>query len=507
MLDPSAAAIRRAEAAVRAGVPEARRDPARPACHFRPPARWMNDPNGTIHHRGWYHLFYQHNPFGDEWGEMHWGHARSRDLVRWEHLPVALAPTPEAGEAHCFSGCAWKDAAGRPVLFYSSFPEGEGRPAEQWIVRCDDALARFEKPASNPVLSLEDPDVPVFGPEWRDPFVFEEEGRTFLILGATLDGEAVVPLWEAADGSLERWRYRGILHRSPAGEVDFFECPGLLRVGDRHVLAYSAHRPVEYLCGSFDPAAGTFEPRRRGRLDHSPNLYATSFFAAEPGGRPVLVAWVRGWPGGRGWNGTLGLPRLLEPAADGGVRQRPLDALAELRDADAGESLAPESVLDDGSLAVGPPAASLEVRAVVALREARAWGLRLRRAADGETVATVRLEAGREAGDATGRPLRARIEGRTLRFRLRAGEPPAAGAGAGRPAVTEIPLPATRPDDAVEVRAFWDRSLLEVFLDGGREACTLVLDARGEPVRAEAFAEGGAARARALEAWPLEAIW
>ena len=67
-------------------------DPTRPAWHFGPPAYWMNDPNGVCWHEAWCHLFYQHNPHGDAWADMHWGHARSRDLIHWEHLPLALRP-------------------------------------------------------------------------------------------------------------------------------------------------------------------------------------------------------------------------------------------------------------------------------------------------------------------------------------------------------------------------------------------------------------------------------
>lgn len=85
--------------AVTAAVPKAESVPSRPVFHFRPPAQWMNDPNGVIHHRCWYHVFYQHNPYADKWGHMHWGHARSRDLVRWEHLPIALWPSLEVGDA------------------------------------------------------------------------------------------------------------------------------------------------------------------------------------------------------------------------------------------------------------------------------------------------------------------------------------------------------------------------------------------------------------------------
>ena len=103
-----------------AAIPLAESDPARPAYHFRPPANWNNDPNGTIFYKGWHHLFYQLNPYGSEWGHMHWGHARSRDLVNWEHLPIALWPSLEKGEEHVFSGGAIIAADGRPRLFYTS---------------------------------------------------------------------------------------------------------------------------------------------------------------------------------------------------------------------------------------------------------------------------------------------------------------------------------------------------------------------------------------------------
>ena len=83
-------------------------DLQRPQYHFLPPANWMNDPNGPLFWKGSYHLFCQHNPNGAYWGDMHWGHARSKDLVHWEHLRMALAPTPRGPDKDgCFSGSAF----------------------------------------------------------------------------------------------------------------------------------------------------------------------------------------------------------------------------------------------------------------------------------------------------------------------------------------------------------------------------------------------------------------
>ena len=89
-------------------------DPLRPQCHLLPAANWMNDPNGPIYWHGNYHMFYQYNPDGAFWGDMHWGHAISQDMVHWKHLPVALAPTPGGPDADgCFTGTAAVDRTAR----------------------------------------------------------------------------------------------------------------------------------------------------------------------------------------------------------------------------------------------------------------------------------------------------------------------------------------------------------------------------------------------------------
>src|SRR6266700_5193505 len=82
-------------------------DPLRPSCHLLPPHNWMNDPNGPIWWKGKYHLFYQLNPHAAVWGDMHWGHAVSPDMIHWRHEPMALAPTPGGPDSEgCFSGSA-----------------------------------------------------------------------------------------------------------------------------------------------------------------------------------------------------------------------------------------------------------------------------------------------------------------------------------------------------------------------------------------------------------------
>src|SRR5437868_10071466 len=126
-----------------AAIALAQSDPDRPVYHFHPPANWTNDPNGTIYYRGWHHLFYQLNPFAARLGSQHWGHARSRDLVNWEHLPIAIWPSQDKGERAIFSGGAAIAADGRPRLFYTSI--GQPQP-EQWMtIPKDEDLLTWEK--------------------------------------------------------------------------------------------------------------------------------------------------------------------------------------------------------------------------------------------------------------------------------------------------------------------------------------------------------------------------
>src|ERR1035438_3209848 len=118
-------AIVRATAAIQAATPRAQADRARPIFHVASPAQWMNDPNGPIFYKGYYHLFYQLHPFSDQDGPKYWGHVRSRDLVQWEHLPIALAPSGDQGEEAIWSGCCTLNGLGQPTIFYTSIARGK----------------------------------------------------------------------------------------------------------------------------------------------------------------------------------------------------------------------------------------------------------------------------------------------------------------------------------------------------------------------------------------------
>jgi beta-fructofuranosidase len=329
--------IVRAMQSVEAARAKAEAEPTRPIFHFRPPAQWMNDPNGTIYANGYYQLFYQHNPYGDDWGHMHWGHARSRDLVHWQQLPIALWPSKELGEEHVFSGCAAINGEGQPMLIYTMVGAGEHneRPDnQQWAALGDDEWITWQKHPHNPILSLDTHGGPAFTSEWRDPYIFTEAGRTFLVIGAATADTAGVALYEAVDSSLARWRYHKLLYAKPTSEIRFFECPNFFKVpdargGETWILLTSPYAPIEYVTGQFDANTLTFTPEQAGILDAGrnnsgpPNFYASNTLYA-PDGRCILLGWVRDFPKELGWNGCLALPRLITVGADGHPRQQPV---------------------------------------------------------------------------------------------------------------------------------------------------------------------------------------
>lgn len=309
-------------------------DLTRPAFHFAPPANWINDPNGLIYYKGWYHMFYQHNPFESKWGHIHWGHARSKDLLHWEHLPIALWPsTEEVGELHCFSGSAWVNGYGQTMLFYTMiFGDPQTTPSKHGYAVSDDDMITWNKEPYKPFLTLDvHGSLPVN--EWRDPYIFEKDGRTFMIIGGCLNEnpvKGIVLLYEAVDKSLLNWQYKKILFTYPK-LVRSIECPVFLSCVDKFVLIISTYGQVEYYSGDFDSATLEFTPRVRGNVDLSSHYYAARAFR-DGCGRLITFAWINGFDEGkRHWSHCVSLPREISLGADGTLIQKPGTETSGLR--------------------------------------------------------------------------------------------------------------------------------------------------------------------------------
>lgn len=259
-------------------------EPYRPQYHFTPERNWMNDPNGLVFYQGEYHLFYQYNPFGDKWGHMSWGHAVSRDLVRWRHLPVAI---PEADGVMIFSGSAVVDAENTSgfgtrrqpplVALYTGRRNADNRQA-QCVAFSLDRGRTFTKYAGNPVIDIQSTD-------FRDPKVFWHAPSRRWIMVVALAAERRVSFYGSPD--LKNWTH--LSDFGPAGSTrGVWECPDLfpLRLpGGRQkvrwvlVVSVSAGSPAggagtQYFIGDFDggqfieqtPAETSAPPNGAGRL-------------------------------------------------------------------------------------------------------------------------------------------------------------------------------------------------------------------------------------------------
>lgn len=290
----------------------------RPIIHYRPEANWINDPNGLCQVDGWYHLFYQYNPQGSVWGDMHWGHARSRDMYRWETLPIALIPDAARGEEHCFSGSCCKDETGRPHFFYTSIGAKEaGRDcmdgAQQWHAEpVDSGLTRLIQTEAGALTDAIHGGAHVR--DWRDPCVIRYGDGYLMVLGGCLEGRGCILLYTSPD--MQTWTYRHVLLQSDKADGVPWECPNLFLLDGMVVAFWSPCATVEYAVGTLDEQL-RFHMARKGVLDPGEwqGYYAPQTFRDEQG-RTILMGWMPECDGDaaairRGWSGVMSLPRLL----------------------------------------------------------------------------------------------------------------------------------------------------------------------------------------------------
>ncbi len=289
-----------------------------PRYHYRPEKNWMNDPNGLIYVDGWYHMFYQYNPGGDVWGDIHWGHAKSRDLLHWEECPIALGPSYEEGELHCYSGCA-AVRDNQVYLFYTSVGQGERGPedgAQQWCAVCDGDMNHWKK-IGKPALPNElRGDIRM----WRDPFIWKED-EYFMLLSGTLEKRGCIGLYKSQN--LREWSFCSILYTSQ--EYELLECPNMLKFGEKYVILYAPLEGTRYCIGELKKDTWEFAVEQEGVFDYSVGkrgFYAPNTYLTDPEGRYLTIGCLFEWDRmsctyHRGWAGMQSLPREVFLEEDG----------------------------------------------------------------------------------------------------------------------------------------------------------------------------------------------
>ncbi len=308
----------------------------RPNLHFTPEKGWMNDPNGPVFYKGEYHLFFQHDPDSLVWDTMHWGHARSKDLVHWEHLPIALCPDEQGV---IYSGCAFVDEENITgwgtkedpalLLFYTSH-NMETRREMQCLAYTTDCV-HFTKYEGNPILPGRD-----YTPA-RDPQVFRNR-----ILGGfsmVITREKEVEFYHSND--FVDWEKTGAFLLPEYALSGMIECPCIFETLDENgasktVLMLSmdvpetefgkfpeqavAHaRCMQYFVGRFDGRAFAVDKEQKEVLlvDYGPDFYAGTIFANVKD--TILIAWLGDFSEGarntpmeqEGFRGIQSYPRKL----------------------------------------------------------------------------------------------------------------------------------------------------------------------------------------------------
>ncbi len=307
------------------------------AFHFTPPDHWMNDPNGMVYHDGEYHLFYQHYPDGMVWGPMHWGHAVSTDMVRWEDLPIALYPDSlgmifsgsAVDDRRNTSGLGTAEAPPLVAIFTHHDMDGEkaGREDYQYqsLAYSTDRGRTWTKYAGNPVIP--NPGIKNF----RDPKVRWDDERERWLL--TLAAHDHIKIYESKN--LIDWNYLSDFGMGIGAHVGVWECPDLFpmtsREGDKHwVLLLSVDKGspnggsgTQYFVGRFDGEKFELDPSQSPRdsiwLDYGRDNYAGVTWSDIPAtdGRIIYMGWMNNWQYARqvptpDRRGAMTLPRSLE---------------------------------------------------------------------------------------------------------------------------------------------------------------------------------------------------
>jgi sucrose-6-phosphate hydrolase SacC (GH32 family) len=293
-------------------VPQVQPDSMRPQYHFTAPKGWLNDPNGLVYDRGQYHLFYQHNPFGTQWGNMTWGHAVSEDLVHWKDLPNAIEPD---GLGTIFSGSAVIDSKGvagfgkgAMLCFYTAAggtnEASKGKPFTQCLAYSTDGI-HFTKYAGNPII-------PNVVGENRDPKVVWDEDHSQWVLALYLIG-GTYTLFKSTN--LTNWlRLKDV--KFPGTD----ECPGFFPMpyagSSKWVFTGANGR---YMVGSFD--GSEFHPEGDAKPTNWGNTgYAAQTYFNAPHRERIQISWMQGseFPG-CSWNQQMAFPNLLKlvPSPEG----------------------------------------------------------------------------------------------------------------------------------------------------------------------------------------------
>ena len=281
----------------------------RPLFHLTPYIGWMNDPNGFSQYNGSYHLFYQYYPYKKKWGPMHWGHAVTKDLLKWEFLPAAIAPDTGPDSGGCFSGSALSMDNGKHLLLYTGVVKLNDMDEDTFLqTQClaEGDGVDYVKYEGNPVIDHEGSSRKVLSKyDFRDPKMWREKDGTYrcVIGGCTNDKKGRILYFRSENGY--DWKFVSVLAENDGSLGTMWECPDFFELDGKYVLLtspqdvrqdkkYNCGNIVVAMIGTFDEETGKFHKETEQLVDAGIDFYATQTLLAEDG-RRIMSAWMQNW--------------------------------------------------------------------------------------------------------------------------------------------------------------------------------------------------------------------
>lgn len=449
---------------------------------------WINDPNGFVHYNGEYHLFYQYYPYNSQWGPMHWGHVKSKDLVKWDHLPVALAPDMYYDADGCFSGSAI-EKDGKLYLMYtghtSTDPENPQNTRQIQNIAVSEDGIDFEKVRVNPVIATRDLPEYALPQDFRDPKVFKHGDDFYVVVAScNVDESGQILLYKSKD--LLNWTYVGVLARSENKLGKMWECPDFFHLDNADVLImspmalerqgdkYCNTSSVVYILGNFDFEKCKYDYHTIDEIDAGFDFYAPQTMIDDKG-RRILIAWMQMW--GRNmpsndenhhWAGAMTLPRELR-LMNGKLYQNPVEEMKNYRV----NEINYKDITINGSLTLeGVQGQSLELEVEIDALSSNKFGFKVLKDEENETVMYYDRKEGKFVFDRSknGRTLLGAEQHEDIKY------------------VRRVAIPLS--NNSLKLRIFIDRSSVEVFIQDGEKVMASTVYPKSTAKGIEFFSDG-----------------
>ncbi|MCP3781206.1 GH32 C-terminal domain-containing protein [Paenibacillus sp. MZ03-122A] len=483
-------------------------DRHRPQYHVSPPAHWMNEPHAPIYFDGQYHLFYQHNPQGPFFHQIHWGHWVSQDLVHWRDLPVALAPEKDQlAPDGIWSGSATYDADGLPVLFFTAGNDSASPNQSVALARSTytldgnpDLVQWVKHPEP---LIVQKKGMGAFG-DFRDPFVWKDDDGWYALVGSGIEGGAALAF---ASQDMLNWTYKGPFFKADIQKFPYlgpiWELPVLLPLGsdkqgvNKHLLLVSpvgkgADVEVFYWIGQLDKQNLSFIPDQEepqlidvgdfhftgpsGMVD--PKTGRNIVFTIAQGDRTSEMEYKSGWA----HNG--GLPLSVYLRDDGRLGIEPIQELQSLRGAKR-LSLRDQSLAETNVQLRDVHGDMLEIQLELEPGSAKQFGIKVRCTPDGEEETLLYYDWNQ-----------AMLMVDRSKTTLHPGEK-CRGVQGGKLELL---------GENLKLHIYLDRSMVEAYANGLKSLTTRVYPSRMDALGLEIWGDGEPF-VKSLDIWDMQSIW